>query len=76
MPDASWLTIEDARKQTSISKNILAENLADGQFHVFEVAEVVNPTLFSFNLPYSSPAMAKVFLDCFWLVEVPPETVK
>jgi len=68
-------TIEEAKKVTSITKNILAENLADGQFHAIEIAEVANPMYIKFNFPNSSPAMGKVCLDCFWLMEV-PETVK
>ena len=70
------LTLDEARKQAPVSKDILAEDLADGQFHAVEIAEVVNPTLFDINIPYGSQAMAKVSLDCFWLVEVLPDTGK
>jgi hypothetical protein len=64
------LSIEDSRKQKMIRKNIPAGSLADGQFKVFEIAEVINPTLLTFNLPDGVPVMERVFLDCFWLVEV------
>lgn len=70
-PMAMGLGFEEARKLLTLSKDVLADDLADGQFHVVEIGEVVNPAMITFNLPYPSSAMTSVCLDCFWLMEVP-----
>ena len=66
------LTAEEAARETSTTRTITGEELADGEFHVFEIAEVTDPTLFTMNVAAIQATTTKVLLDCFWLQEAPP----
>lgn len=47
-----------------------ASALADGKFHVFEVATITAPEDLSMYFILPSGVKAKVYLDCLWLEEV------
>lgn len=64
------LTVDEARRQRPVRRDVLAEELPEGRFQVIEVAELADPTLFTCNMPVGASAMARISLDCFWLVEV------
>jgi len=66
---STGMSQEEAKKSGCINKKIMSDVLADGQFHVIEVAETVNPAKFEFNMAWGDASMEKVYLDCFWLQE-------
>jgi hypothetical protein len=61
------------RKSSPVSKSFDAKDLADGGFHALEVGAIeMDETGGKFWIALSpESALAKIAMDCFWLVEIP-----